>query len=99
MSSSQNGLMWMCRLKTSTGSSWNSCGIFLYTSASRPSTGSTHDAPCSITATFSAGNRESMPWQIIDATASSTGRHSATCRNALGLKGRNSRVPPSQSLA
>ena len=52
-----------------------------------------------MTATLSSGNRNSAPWQTQEATASLTGRHSASIRKACGSNGSISALAPSQSLA
>ena len=51
-----------------------------------------------MTATFSAGKRDSAPWQTSEATESSTGRHGDSIRNACGWNGSNSWSVPIQSL-
>jgi hypothetical protein len=52
-----------------------------------------------MTATLSSGLRNSPPWHTQDATASVTGRHSATERKAFATNGSISELLPSQSCA
>src|SRR5437660_843109 len=86
-SSSWNGWTKTLRLKTSIGSSSNSCGYIRYAYAMESSRGATQNAPFSTGATRSPGKRLSIPWPMAEAMLDQAGqrRPQEDAVDALGV--------------